>query len=201
AIGPGLGQSPDAAFYLRWAMEAALPLVIDADGLNLIGASAALKHALQQRAAATVLTPHPAEAARLLGRATSDVQRDRVAAALELAETLNSHVVLKGAGSVCTAPDGTWGINASGNPGMASAGMGDVLTGLVVALLAQGVEPGMALRAGVHLHGVAADALVAQGSGPAGLTAGETIDAARRIVSDTMRNSGQRSLFDREPTR
>ncbi len=201
AIGPGLGQSPDAAFYLRWAMEAALPLVIDADGLNLIGASAALKHVLQQRAAATVLTPHPAEAARLLGRATSDIQRDRVAAAVEIASTLNSHVVLKGAGSICAAPDGTWGINVSGNPGMASAGMGDVLTGLVVALLAQGVEPGMALRAGVHLHGAAADALVAQGSGPAGLTAGETIDAARRIVSDTMRNSGQRSLFDRDPTR
>ncbi|MBI4204132.1 MAG: NAD(P)H-hydrate dehydratase [Betaproteobacteria bacterium] len=187
AAGPGLGQSPDAAFYLQWAMESSLPLVIDADGLNLVGATASLKHTLQQRPAATVLTPHPAEAARLLGCATREIQHDRVAAALRLAQELNSHVVLKGAGSICAAPDGTWGINTSGNPGMASAGMGDVLAGLIAALLAQGVEPKTALHAGVHLHGAAADALVAQGAGPAGLTAGETIDAARRIVNDARR--------------
>jgi hydroxyethylthiazole kinase-like uncharacterized protein yjeF len=185
AVGPGLGQSPDAAFYLDWAMDASAPLVIDADALNLIGANAALKSKLRQRAAATIVTPHPAEAARLLGCSTRDVQRDRLAAALTLAEDLNSHVVLKGAGSICAAPDGTWGINVSGNPGMASAGMGDVLTGLIAALLAQRSEPKTALHAGVHLHGAAADALVTQGAGPAGLTAGETIDAARRIANNT----------------
>jgi hydroxyethylthiazole kinase-like uncharacterized protein yjeF len=184
AVGPGLGQSPDAAFYLDWAMEVSAPLVVDADGLNLIGANAALKPKLRQRAAATILTPHPAEAARLLGCSTRDIQRDRVAAALRLAEDLNSHVVLKGAGSICAAPDGTWDINVSGNPGMASAGMGDVLTGLIAAFLAQHIGPKNALHAGVHLHGAAADALVTQGAGPAGLTAGETIDAARRIINN-----------------
>jgi len=183
AIGPGLGQSPDAAFHLDWALETPLPLVIDADGLNLIAAQDALARKLRQRTAPTILTPHPAEAARLLNRTTADVQRDRLAAAQEIAGSLRSHVVLKGAGSICTDPDGAWGINASGNPGMASAGMGDVLTGFIAALLAQGLEPQNALRVAVHLHGAAADALVAQGAGPIGIAAGDTIDAARRILN------------------
>jgi hydroxyethylthiazole kinase-like uncharacterized protein yjeF len=186
AIGPGLGQSPDAASYLDWAMDAAVPLVIDADGLNLMAAAPALKTKLQQRAVPTVLTPHPAEAARLLGCSTAEIQRDRVAASLSLAEGLRSHVVLKGAGSVCAAPDGTWGINVSGNPGMASAGMGDVLTGFIAAVLGQGIEPKSALQCAVHLHGAAADWLVAQGVGPAGLTASETIDCARRLINEAV---------------
>jgi hydroxyethylthiazole kinase-like uncharacterized protein yjeF len=187
AVGPGLGLSPDAAFYLEWAMESSLPLVIDADGLNLIGATDTLRDALRQRSAPTLLTPHPAEAARLLGYNTRDVQDDRVAAARKLARDLNSHVVLKGAGSVCASPGGTWAINTSGNPGMASAGMGDVLTGVIAALLAQGVVAGTSLHAGVYLHGAAADAAVADGVGPEGLTAGEVTDAARRLVNE--RNS------------
>ncbi len=187
AVGPGLGQSPDAAFYLKWAMEASLPLVIDADGLNLIGATESLRSALKQRSAPTLLTPHPAEAARLLGCATRDVQHDRVAAARKLAENLESHVVLKGAGSVCASPDKTWAINTSGNPGMASAGMGDVLTGIIAALLAQGADPKKGLHAGVYLHGAAADALVAKGAGPVGLTAGDTIDAARKLINKSIR--------------
>ena len=186
AIGPGLGHSPDAAFYLDWALDATAPLVIDADGLNMIGATPAVKSKLLKRTAPTVLTPHPAEAARLLDCSTAEIQRDRVAATLKLARSLRSHVVLKGAGSVCAAPDGTWGINASGNPGMASAGMGDVLTGFVAALLAQGIEPQSALQCAVHLHGAAADWLVAQGAGPAGLTAGETIDCARRLINEAI---------------
>ena len=186
AIGPGLGQSPDAAYFLDWALAAAVPLVIDADGLNMIGATPGLKEKLQKRAAPTVLTPHPAEAARLLGCNTAEIQRDRLASALKLAQSLGTHVVLKGAGSVCAAPDGTWGINASGNPGMASAGMGDVLTGFVAALLGQGIEPKYALQCAAHLHGAAADWLVAQGVGPAGLTAGETIDCARRLINEAV---------------
>jgi NAD(P)H-hydrate repair Nnr-like enzyme with NAD(P)H-hydrate dehydratase domain len=94
---------------------------------------------------------------------------------------------LKGAGSVCASPGGTWAINTSGNPGMASAGMGDVLTGVIAALLAQGVVAGTSLHAGVYLHGAAADAAVADGVGPEGLTAGEVTDAARRLVNE--RNS------------
>src|SRR4029078_7889369 len=92
--------------------------------------------------------------------------------ALDLASTYRAGVVLKGAGSVCAWPDGKWAINTSGNPGMASGGMGDVLTGILAALIAQGVRPEAALMAGVYLHGAAADALVGLGSGPVGVVRG-----------------------------
>jgi len=186
AAGPGLGQSPDAALYLGWAIESALPLVIDADGLNLIGAEAGFREALARRTAPTLLTPHPAEAARLLGCATGDIQRDRVAAARALAERYNAQIVLKGAGSICACPDGMWAINPTGNPGMASAGMGDVLTGQLAALLAQGNDAKHALQAAVYLHGAAADMLLARGVGPVGLTASEVIPAAREIFNSTV---------------
>ncbi len=187
AIGPGLGQSSDAACYLRWALEWAqqttLPLVIDADALNQIAVSDQLKSMLKQVVTETVLTPHPAEAARLLNCGTREVQHNRVAAAVALATQFNAHVVLKGAGTVCASPGQPWQINVSGNPGMASAGMGDVLTGIIAALIAQGVAPRQAMESAVWLHGAAADACVAKGMGPAGLTAGETINAARELFN------------------
>jgi hydroxyethylthiazole kinase-like uncharacterized protein yjeF len=183
AVGPGLGQMPDAAFYLDWSLESPLPIVLDADALNLVAADALAAVKLASRKAPTVLTPHPAEAARLLGSSTQDVQRDRVGAATMLARRSTSLVVLKGAGSVCAAPDGNWHINTSGNPGMASAGMGDVLTGMIAAFIAQGTEPRTALLAAVHAHGAAADALVAGGIGPVGLTASEIMDAARSLIN------------------
>jgi hydroxyethylthiazole kinase-like uncharacterized protein yjeF len=126
-----------------------------------------------------LLTPHPAEAARLLSVETDWIQGDRIAAAQQIASEFEAYVVLKGCGSVCAFPEGTWCINTSGNPGMASAGMGDVLSGIIGALLAQGTTAHNALLAGVHVHGMAADDLVANGIGPLGLTASETIDAAR----------------------
>jgi hydroxyethylthiazole kinase-like uncharacterized protein yjeF len=183
AVGPGLGQTPDAAFYLDWALESRLPLVLDADALNIVARDANLKKQLKQINTTKILTPHPAEAARLLGVSTRDVQNDRLSAALKLAKDLNSLVVLKGAGSICAAPDGTWHINTSGNPGMASAGQGDVLTGMIAALLSQGAEPKTAMLAGVYLHGAAADLVVAGGIGPVGLTATETIHAARSLLN------------------
>ena len=183
AVGPGLGQSPAAAACLAIALAAPIPLVVDADGLNLIAATPKLKESLQHRDMQTLLTPHPTEAARLLGCPTAEVQHDRVASACRLARELGCGVVLKGAGSVCAAPDGRWAINTSGNPGMAGAGQGDVLTGIVAALIAQGAGVPAALHAGVYLHGAAADHLAADGVGPTGLTAGETIDAARRILN------------------
>jgi hydroxyethylthiazole kinase-like uncharacterized protein yjeF len=183
AVGPGLGQSTEAGALLRKALGSNLPLVLDADALNLIAVDDTARKTLGARAAAALLTPHPAEAARLLGISTAEVQHDRVAAALKIAEAHRCHVVLKGAGSICAAPDGRWAVNTSGNPGMASAGMGDVLTGILAALLAQGSDAERALAAGVYLHGAAADALVAQGHGPAGLTASETIDAARLLIN------------------
>ena len=190
AVGPGLGLSSEAIFYLQWALESALesklPLVIDADALNSIAVSENLKHILKQIVTTKVLTPHPAEAARLLTCTTRDVQANRIAAATALVDQYNAHVVLKGAGSVCASPDQPWRVNTSGNPGMASAGMGDVLTGIIAALIAQGVAPQRAMDTAVWLHGAAADACVADGVGPIGLTAGDTVDAARRLLNASL---------------
>jgi NAD(P)H-hydrate repair Nnr-like enzyme with NAD(P)H-hydrate dehydratase domain len=130
-----------------------------------------------------LLTPHPAEAARLLASTTANVQADRIAAACAIATRYRSSVALKGAGSICALTGGAWFINTSGNPGMASAGMGDVLTGIIGALLAQGADARNAMLAGVHLHGAGADSLVAAGSGPVGITASEVIAAARQLLN------------------
>src|SRR6185436_19132031 len=113
-----------------------------------------------------ILTPHPAEAGRLLQTSASIVQGDRLAAARSIAQRFNAFVALKGAGTVCVAPGGEWSINGTGNPGLASAGTGDVLAGLIGALLSQGHDSDRALRLGVCLHGAAADRLVANGVGP-----------------------------------
>jgi hydroxyethylthiazole kinase-like uncharacterized protein yjeF len=179
-VGPGLGQGERAETLVGAALASDLPCVLDADALNLMSESEDLRHACARRSAETLLTPHPAEAARLLAITTADVQADRVKAARILAENLRAHVVLKGAGSILVARDAHWFVNTSGNPGMASAGMGDVLAGMLGALLAQRYSGEAALVLGVHLHGAAADDLVAAGAGPVGLTAGELIDAARR---------------------
>ena len=183
AAGPGMGTDTAAQRLLAQALRLEVPLVLDADALNLVAAYTVLQSAVQSRKHATLLTPHPAECARLLGIVAKDVQVDRIDATRRLATKLKSHVALKGNGTVIAAPDGRWWINASGNAGMASAGMGDVLTGLVGALAAQGLAPEDALVAGVHLHGAAADALVVRGVGPVGLTAGELIDAARSLAN------------------
>jgi hydroxyethylthiazole kinase-like uncharacterized protein yjeF len=184
AIGPGLGQSPEAAALLEKALACTLPLVIDADGLNLLANHPGLAGKLAVRPEPTLLTPHPAEAARLLGIATEAVQADRLAAALRLAERTRAYVALKGCGTVVVAPGGRWFINTTGNPGLASAGSGDVLTGLLAALLAQHWPPLEALLGAVHLHGAAADACVAAGRGPVGLTASEVSLAARSLLND-----------------
>ncbi|MBN9424304.1 MAG: bifunctional ADP-dependent (S)-NAD(P)H-hydrate dehydratase/NAD(P)H-hydrate epimerase [Candidatus Accumulibacter sp. 66-26] len=183
ACGPGMGQSHEALARLDAACALDLPLVLDADALNLVAGEGNLQVALATRRAPTLLTPHPAEAARLLDGTTAAVQADRIAAALDLAARFNACVALKGCGTIVAAPDGRWFVNATGNPGLATAGTGDVLTGFVTALLAQGWPPLDALLAAVHLHGTAADALVAAGCGPLGLTAGELIDAARAVLN------------------
>ena len=179
-VGPGIGQGERAETLVGAALASDLPCVLDADALNLLSENEDLRHACARRSAETLLTPHPAEAARLLAITTADVQADRVKAARILAENLRAHVVLKGAGSILVARDAHWFVNTSGNPGMASAGMGDVLAGMLGALLAQRYTGETALVLGVHLHGAAADDLVDAGAGPVGLTAGEVIDAARR---------------------
>jgi hydroxyethylthiazole kinase-like uncharacterized protein yjeF len=178
--GPGIGQGERAETLVGAALASDLPCVLDADALNLVAESEDLRHACARRSADTIVTPHPAEAARLLALKTADVQADRVKAAKILAENLNAHVVLKGAGSILVARDRHWFVNTTGNAGMASAGMGDVLAGMLGALLAQRYSGETALVLGTHLHGAAADDLAAQRIGPIGLTAGELVDAARR---------------------
>ena len=182
-IGPGLGQSPIALQCLARAIASKLPLVLDADALNLLAQDSTLQTQLSQRTAPSLITPHAAEAARLLGTDTEAVRRQRIHTAQTLASKLNCHVVLKGAGSICAAPSSPWYINSSGNPGLASAGTGDVLTGMISAFLAQDLNAHDALLLGVYLHGAAADTLVAQGIGPIGLTASEVIEAARRLLN------------------
>ena len=182
AVGPGLGPSPDAHGLLAAVLELAQPVVLDADALNLLAADPKLQQLAARRTAPTLLTPHPAEAARLLATDTAGVQADRVAAACAIAARYKSSVVLKGAGSVCALPDGKWFINTNGNPGMASAGMGDVLTGFIAALLAQRADANTALLAAVCLHGAAGDALAAA-QGQLGMTASECIAAARSLLN------------------
>ncbi|MDA8109569.1 MAG: NAD(P)H-hydrate dehydratase [Betaproteobacteria bacterium] len=179
--GPGLGQSERAATLLGAALASETSCVLDADALNLIAENRELRHACARRPADTLVTPHPAEAARLLGATVEDVQRNRLGAAQNLAAELSAHTVLKGNGSVLVARDGHWFINTSGNPGMASAGMGDVLSGILGALLGEGLGGEAALVLGVHLHGCAADELARAGDGPVGLVASELIEPARRI--------------------
>jgi len=184
AIGPGLGESETAKHALAAALSHQAPLVLDADALNLLAAHPELQKKIAARTAASILTPHPAEAARLLAITTQEIQHDRIAAACALSARFKSAVVLKGNGSLCTLKNGNWFVNTSGNPGMASAGMGDVLTGIIASLIAQSGDPDLALLAGVHLHGLAADRLVAAGIGPAGLTASEVTDAARGLLNE-----------------
>ncbi len=183
AVGPGLGQSKAASQQLHRAVGFAGPLVLDADALNLISSDPSIQDILVAREHPTLLTPHPAEAARLLQITTADVQADRIASAVRIATRFAAHVVLKGNGSVVAHPDSAWAINTSGHPGMAAAGMGDVLTGLVASLLGQGWAPTEALEGAVHLHGAAADLLAIEGIGPIGVAAGELIPAARRVLN------------------
>ncbi len=182
-IGPGMGGSAASAEMLASTLHSQSAVVLDADALNLLAGSEALRTQLAQRKAPCILTPHPLEAARLLGISAADVQADRPAAARALAERLAATVVLKGSGTVIAARDGAIVINITGNPALATAGTGDVLSGLCGSLLAQGWPEWEAALAGVWLHGMAADLLVTEGAGPIGLTAGELIPAIRAEVN------------------
>ena len=189
--GPGAGRSPSAtspSLFERTTLPALIArpaaLVLDADALNAIAFDEGLQRALRdERKGPTLLTPHPAEAARLLGTTTARVQEDRLAAALTLAQRFHAHIVLKGSGSICAFPDGRWSVNATGNPGLATAGSGDVLAGIIGALLCQGLEARRALQYAVCAHGAAADACAARGVGPVGLTASEIALEARAVIN------------------
>jgi len=206
-VGPGLTTEPEvSALVHRLLIEIPKPLVLDADGLNALAQSPeiALKRP-ENPGAPLVLTPHPGEAARLLGTSIADVQSNRITSVRELARRYRATVVLKGRHTLTADPQGNVILNTSGNPGMASGGMGDTLTGIVGGLLAQAIAP---LRAhedeetfrteaipplevvalGVYLHGLAGD-LAAAAQGEAGLVAGDLIDhlpAAHRLLEETL---------------
>lgn len=185
-VGCGLGDDAAGAGLLAQCVDqlADLPVVLDADALNLMARDIAPPPALAT-ASLRVLTPHPREAGRLLHCTAAEVQADRAGHAYRLAVHYDAWVVLKGAGTVVCSPDGNYTVNDSGNPGLATAGTGDVLAGMIGSLLAQGLAPADAIRGAVWLHGAAADALVAEGVGPIGLVASELIDVARAL-----RNAG-----------
>jgi NAD(P)H-hydrate epimerase len=175
ATGPGLGQHDWGRALLAAALTTGKPMVVDADALNL------LAQAPQPLPGPVVLTPHPGEAARLLDCDVATVQRDRFAAVREIASRYAAVVVLKGAGSLVADPAGRVAVCAWGNPGMASAGMGDVLTGVVAALLAQGLGAWDAARLGVSLHARAGD--IAAADAPRGLVASDLLPVLRRLAN------------------
>jgi NAD(P)H-hydrate epimerase len=187
ALGPGLGlegETQEAA--RRLVTDLPQPMVVDADALSALAGHLPL---LARRRGPRCLTPHPGEMARMLGVAVADVEGDRIACVREFVRAHGVHLVLKGAMSVVGDPDGHVFLNPTGNPGMASGGMGDVLTGMAGALLARRSEAGAALRAAVYLHGLAGD-MAAATLGQESLIAGDLIDAlprAIRVLRETAR--------------
>lgn len=180
AIGPGLGQEAWGEGLFDAAVASGLPLVLDADALNLLARGA------RTLPIGTILTPHPGEAARLLGISTQEVQANRFAAVRLLCESTGCVVVLKGAGTLVSAPGESVRVIDAGNPGMAVGGMGDVLTGVVAALRAQGFEPFDAASIGALLHAAAGDDAARDG-GQRGLLPSDLFAYLRRHVNGTMR--------------
>jgi len=173
AVGPGLGQGKWSRNLFSVLLESVLPIVVDADALNLLAIE-------PMRRDNWILTPHPGEAARLLGQTIEQVQADRLAAAIALQQKYGGVVVLKGAGTVVVDSAGEIAVCSAGNPGMASGGMGDVLTGVIASLLAQGNSLAGAAREGVCLHAHAAD--VAAQNGQQGLLASDLFSVMRQLL-------------------
>jgi hydroxyethylthiazole kinase-like uncharacterized protein yjeF len=185
AIGPGIGQATETRSLVEKIIsQIDAPMVIDADGLNNIAGRTQL---LKKRKAPTVLTPHPGEMARLIETSPAWVQQNRIVCARDFAMNFGVHLVLKGAATVIAHPDGTVYVNPTGNAGMASGGMGDVLTGVIAGFITQGFAPEAAAHAAVYLHGAAGDTL-AQTIGPIGYLAGEVMNTIPREIKKLLRN-------------
>jgi NAD(P)H-hydrate epimerase len=192
AVGPGLAIShcgETADFAVKFIEQCSVPIVIDADAIVALsqlpdrGVSVTAK-----RSSSTIMTPHPGEMAKLLGTDTKSIQSDRPGAVLRAAREYNAIVVLKGDRSLIASPDGTWYINSTGNPGMATGGSGDALTGIIAALLAQGLTAPIAAAAGVFLHGLAGDCAVKRRGAREGLIATDLIDSLGEACAE-MRKS------------
>ncbi|HEX7124849.1 MAG TPA: NAD(P)H-hydrate dehydratase [Thermodesulfobacteriota bacterium] len=181
-LGPGLTTRPGAVTVVReLARRVERPLLLDADGLNALGGAEGLA-ALKGAAGPRVLTPHPGEMGRLLGRTTREVEADRPAAAREAARLSGAIALLKGHRTLVARPDGALAVNSTGNPAMASGGMGDVLSGVIGALLGQGLDAASAAELGAYLHGAAGD-LGAEEVGPAGLLATDLAGRLPRVLA------------------
>lgn len=209
SIGPGLGTSAHAADIVRRVLHDIVGehchALLDADALNLISRDAALAQAVTAAGRWLAMTPHPGEAARLLGVETPEIERDRLAAARALVARFHCTIVLKGAGTlIATRRETARGdgrrvddtatvdivLNTTGNTGLSTGGTGDVLSGVIGALLAQHLPPREAALAGVYLHGLAAQRLAQSGIGPSGLTAGELAPMIRHITNEQLREYG-----------
>lgn len=178
AVGPGMGRFPGEDRLLRALWEGVdRPLVVDADALNILAAANGLTAWRRRDAALTVLTPHPGEMARLTGLSTAEVQQDRIGLARRFAEQHGVTLVLKGARTVVASPAGRVYVNTTGHPGMATGGSGDVLTGIIASLLAQGLSGLQAATLGVYLHGLAGERAAAARWFSGSLLAGDIIDA------------------------
>ncbi|MCK5193430.1 MAG: NAD(P)H-hydrate dehydratase, partial [Desulfobulbaceae bacterium] len=155
-LGPGLGLAQDSSELVKKIyIDASMPLVVDADGLNALSTDPQLIQCEDQKI--RILTPHPGEMARLTGMSTSEIQKNRIEITRDFSKRNNVYIVLKGAATVVGSPDGRIAVNSSGNPGMATGGMGDVLAGIIGGFLAQKLSPWNASCLGVYVHGLAAD--------------------------------------------
>ncbi|NTW05131.1 MAG: NAD(P)H-hydrate dehydratase [Peptococcaceae bacterium] len=179
AVGPGLSNNPETMGAVRNLIDLIhLPLVLDADGINAFVEHKELLHNFKQP---LIVTPHPGEMARLVGCSIDNIQSNRLSEARDWSERLGAVLVLKGARTIIASPDGTAYININGNPGMATAGCGDVLTGIIAGLMAQGMDGITSAAAGVYLHGAAGDES-AKRYGMMGLIAGDIIDALPKVT-------------------
>jgi NAD(P)H-hydrate epimerase len=173
AIGPGMSGAPEVNSIVRYVLQkSGVPVVVDADGLNAIKGDISI---LKDRQVPVVLTPHPGEMARLTGMNVDEIQSDRIRVAGDFAKEWGATLVLKGNNTVVANPSGEIYVNITGNPGMATAGSGDVLCGIITGLISQGLKPQDAAVAGVFLHGMAGD-YAAERKGQRGLVAGDLTD-------------------------
>jgi hydroxyethylthiazole kinase-like uncharacterized protein yjeF len=187
AIGPGLSTHAETALCVRNLVPAlTIPMVVDADGLNALAGSVDI---LKKAKAPVIVTPHPGEMARLSGVPAADVQKDRIGIASAFAKTFRVTVVLKGAGTIVASPAGQVFVNSTGNPGMATGGTGDALTGMIASFLAQGHTAEQAACLGVYLQGLAGD-LAAGEQGEAGMITGDLIEKIPQAIQTIVEGNG-----------
>jgi NAD(P)H-hydrate epimerase len=193
AIGPGISTTTDTGEFLFEVLRSSsLPTVVDADGITLIAQKLKI---LKELKCPLVLTPHPGEMSRLIGKTGEEIQRNRIGVARDFSSMYNVYTVLKGARTVVSTPDGKVFINSTGNAGMASGGMGDVLTGVIGGFLAQGYNPADACNLAVFAHGLAGD-IAARRRGQAGIIAGDVADILPETLNEIL-HERKEALFYR----